>query len=312
MPSHTGPSKSFRKGITLIQAVKMFDTEEKVEAWFIARRWPNGVACPKCGSVNVAEVKSRKPQPFRCRDCRKHFSVKTDTLLHSSKIPLSKWAIAFYLFSTNLKGVSSMKLHRDLGISQSAAWYMGHRIRGMWDRSADKFAGPVEADETYVGGLEKNKHADKKLRSGRGSVGKAPVAGVKDRATNKVSAEPVDSTDRATLQEFVKSQTEDSAAVYTDEHGSYRGIARPHETVSHSIGEYVRQQVHTNGMESFWAMLKRGYTGTYHKMSVKHLHRYVREFEGRHNQRPMDTSDQMTAMAQGADGKRMTYDGLIN
>ena len=166
MPSHTGPGKAFRKGITLIQAVKMFDTEEKAEAWFIARRWPNGVACPKCGSVNVAEVKSRKPQPFRCRDCRKHFSVKTDTLLHSSKIPLSKWAIAFYLFSTNLKGVSSMKLHRDLGISQSAAWYMGHRIRGMWDKVADKFAGPTEADETYVGGLEKNKHAAKKLRSG--------------------------------------------------------------------------------------------------------------------------------------------------
>ncbi len=311
MPSHTGPGKAFHKGITLIQAVKMFDTEEKAEEWFITRRWPNGVACPKCGSVNVAEVKSRKPQPFRCRDCRKHFSVKTDTLLHSSKIPLSRWAIAFYLFSTNLNGVSSMKLHRDLGISQSAAWYMGHRIRGMWDRSADKFAGPVEADETYVGGLEKNKHADKKLKSGCGAVGKAPVAGIKDRATNKVSAEPVDSTDRATLQDFVKSQTEDTAPVYTDEHGSYRGIARPHETVSHSIGEYVRQQVHANGMESFWAMLKRGYTGTYHKMSTKHLHRYVREFEGRHNQRPMDTSDQMTAMAQGADGKRMTYDRLI-
>ena len=245
MPSHTGPGKAFRKGITLIQAVKMFDTEAKAEAWFIARRWPNGVACPKCGSVNVAEVKSRKPQPFRCRDCRKHFSVKTDTLLHSSKIPLSKWAIAFYLFSTNLKGVSSMKLHRDLGISQSAAWYMGHRIRGMWDRAADRFAGPVEADETYVGGLEKNKHEDKKLKSGRGAVGKTPIAGIKDRATNKVSAEPVEKTDRNTLQDFVKSQTEDTAAVYTDEHGSYRGIARPHETVRHSIGEYVRQQVHT-------------------------------------------------------------------
>ncbi len=312
MPSHTGPGKSFRKGITLIQAVKMFDTEEKAEAWFVARRWPNGVACPKCGSVNVAEVASRKPQPFRCRTCRKHFSVKTDTLLHSSNIPLSKWAIAFYLFSTNLKGVSSMKLHRDLGISQSAAWYMGHRIRGMWDEAADKFAGPTEADETYVGGLEKNKHESKKLRQGRGSVGKAPIAGIKDRATNQVSVAPVERTDRATLQEFVHSRTEPTATVYTDEAAAYVGMKRKHEAVRHSVGEYVRQQAHTNGMESFWAMLKRGYTGTYHKMSVKHLHRYTTEFEGRHNQRPMDTADQMTAMAQGADGKRMTYDGLIS
>ena len=131
MVKQSGPGKSYRKGITLMDAVKKFDTEEKAETWFIEQRWPVGVACPFCGSLNVATVASRKPQPFRCREkvCRKSFSVKTGTLLHSSNLPLSQWAIAFFLYATNLKGVSSMKLHRDLGIAQSSAWYMAHRIR---------------------------------------------------------------------------------------------------------------------------------------------------------------------------------------
>ena len=205
-----------------------------------------------------------------------------------------------------------MKLHRDLGVSQSAAWFMGHRIRGMWDEEADRFAGPAEADETYVGGLEKNKHASKKLRSGRGAVGKAPVLGVKDRDTNRVAVTPVERTDRATVQEFVHSQTEPTATVYTDESASYVGMKRKHEAVRHSVGEYVRQQAHTNGLESFWTVLKRDYTGAYHKMSVKHLHSYTTEFEGRHNRRPMGTTDQMTALVEGADGKRMTYDSLTS
>ena len=141
--TQTGPGKSYRKSMTLLEVTRRFDTVEKAEAWFIEQRWPNGVACPDCGSLNILAVKSRKPQPFRCRDCRKLFSVKSGTALHSSNIPLNKWAIAFYLYMTNLKGVSSMKLHRDLGITQRSAWHMAHRIRETLAATGGKFAGPV-------------------------------------------------------------------------------------------------------------------------------------------------------------------------
>ena len=307
-----GPGKAYRKGVTLMDVVRQFDTEEKAEAWFIEQRWPDGVRCPFCDSEAVSPRPNRKPQPFRCRSCRKDFSVKTGTVFHSSKIPLSKWAIGFYLYMTSLKGVSSMKLHRDLGITQKSAWHMAHRIREAM-RAADspKFAGPVEADETYMGGKEGNKHESKKLRAGRGAVGKTAVAGVIDRGSNQVDAAVVARTDGPTLTSFVHERTATTATVYTDEARAYSRLSRQHEAVAHGAGEYVRDMAHTNGMESFWAMLKRGYVGTYHKMSVKHLDRYVDEFEGRHNIRPMDTADQMATMAHRADGRRLTYADLI-
>ena len=311
MSNRKGPGKSHRKGLSLVQIVRKFDTEQKAEDWFIKQRWPHGVTCPFCQSQAVSPRPTRKPQPFRCRTCRKDFSVKTGTVLHSSNIPLSKWAIGFYLFMTNLKGVSSMKLHRDLGIGQKAAWYMAHRIQETLDVTSGRFAGPVEVDEPFIGGKETNKHENKKLKLGRGTAGKTAVAGVKDRETNQVRTEVVKGTDTATLKDFVLRHTKPSAVVYTDQAAAYRNLPRTHEFVNHGTKEYVRGVAHTNGIESPWALFKRGLDGIYHHVSVKHLQRYNVEFQGRHNWRPLDTVDQIARMAQGIGTKRLTYAALI-
>lgn len=239
------------------------------------------------------------------------FSVKTGTVMEGSNLKYRHWAVAIYLFSTNIKGISSMRLHRELGISQKAAWFMLQRLRKAYDLEIGPFAGPIEVDETYMGGKEKNKHASKKLNAGRGAVGKTAVVGAKDRETNQVSARVVEQTDSQTLQGFVAEHAEPDATVYTDDAKAYQGMPFEHESVKHSVGEYVREMAHTNGMESFWALLKRGYQGTYHKMSPKHLHRYVNEFSGRHNVRDNDTVDQMAGIVADMVGKRMTYDELI-
>ena len=308
-----GPGKSYRKGISLIDLFNMFPDEVAARKWFEDNRWPDGNrTCPRCAGADTNSVPGDKPMPYWCKSCRAYFSVKIGTIMESSRLPLRKWAIAFYLFATNLKGVSSMKLHRDLGITQKSAWYMSHRIREtLNEETTQKFVGPVEADETYIGGLEKNKHANKKLRKGRGAVGKTAVVGVKDRATNWVKTQVVEKTDASTLQGFVHRNTNVDTQVYTDEARAYEGLNRPHEAVKHSIGEYVREQAHTNGMESHWALFNRGLMEVYHHVSVKHLGRYAGEFEVRHNARPLDTGKQLTAMVKGMDGKRLRYRDLI-
>ena len=308
----SAPGKAFRKGISLVAVVQRFSDPAEAESWFISTRWPDGVVCPFCdSSAKVMERKNRRPQPWNCRACAKDFSVKTNTLMHGSKLPLSTWAIAYFLFSTHLKGVSSMKLHRDLNVTQKTAWHLAHRIRETLSNRPDSFSGPVEVDERYIGGKEANKHRDKKLNAGRGPVGKTAVVGIRDRTTGQVVSQAVESTDGPTLQGFVRSQTTKGAHVYTDEARAYDSLPRAHEVVRHSTREYVNGMAHTNGVESHWALLKRGIVGTYHKMSAKHLDRYAQEFAGRHNARPLDTIEQMGRTVTGSAGNRLQYEDLI-
>ncbi len=296
--------------------MRRFPDDAAAEAWFIQQRWPQGICCPYCGSVNVQTGCKHKTMPFRCREkaCAKKFSVRTNSVMEHSKIGYQDWLVAMFLVTTNLKSVSSMKLHRDLEITQKSAWFLAQRLRKALAEDGKLFRGPVEVDETYFGGKRKNMSNAKReelAATGRGAVGKTAVVGAKDRATNQVVAKVVPATDKQTLQGFVQDNADPDATVYTDDAAAYETLAFEHDTVKHSLQEYVKGDVHTNGIESLWSMLKRAHKGTFHKLSPKPLDRYLQEFAGRHNVRELDTIDQLGSLRKGMEGKRLTYKALI-
>ena len=310
---HHAPGKSDRVGMSILQLFQRFPDEQSARTWFENVFWSEGRHCGRCGSMQTKPVPNEKPMPYWCSDCRNYFSVKTGTPMQASNIPLQKWVIAMYMMATNLKGVSSMKIHRELGISQKSAWHMMHRIREIWNSDIEnKIKNSAEVDETYMGGKEGNKHESKKLHAGRGATGKTAVVGIKERKTKKVVASVIEKADKQTLQGFVATNVEAGSQVFTDDALAYKGmIDFEHHSVKHSVGEYVNGIAHTNGIESFWSMLKRGYQGIYHKMSKKHLERYVNEFVGRHNMRELNTIDQMATMVASMKWKTLPYKVLV-
>ena len=272
-------NKTKAKTISAFQFLKMFDTEEKCIEFLEELRWGKKVVCVYCEGDRIGTHR----KDYHCKDCRKEFNVKTNTALSSTRLPLKTWLYGAYLFMTAKKGISSLHLSKEIGTTQTTAWYLLQRLRKLTENDNNSFlSGIVEMDETYIGGKEINKHNNKKNNSGRGAIGKEIVIGATERQGNKVRAKHLQELDLLQVQKFTWDNVKNGCDVMTDEAGHYKKLNKwtlsTHSTVNHSKGKYVKGDTHTNSIESVWAVLKRGVHGTFHHISKKHLQRYLNEF----------------------------------
>lgn len=299
--------------IGTFQLFELFPDEQSARVYLEGRLWPNGTVCPTCKAGE--RITPRKAGYYRCNACQLDFTIRTGTIFERSHVPLHKWVYSMYLLVTARKGISSMQLAKEIGITQKSAWFVLGRLREACGGQFEKLRGMVEVDETFGGGKERNKHKHKKLNAGRGSVGKTAVLGMRERG-GRTFAKVVQSTDINTVQNEIHGAVEAGSQVFTDEYGAYSdlgGLFFDHETVNHSAGEFVRGIAHTNGIESVWAILKRGLHGVYHHASAKHLHRYVDEFTWRLNEGNVGrhTTLRLDSFVDAVAGKRLTYKRLI-
>jgi transposase-like protein len=302
-----------RSTISTFRLFELFPDQETARQYLERRLWPDGPKCTICKSGE--RITARKAGFYRCNACREDFTVRTGTIFERSHVPLHKWLYAMYLLVTARKGISSMQLAKEIGITQKSAWFVLHRLREACGPKLDKLRGIVEIDEAYVGGIEGNKHESKKLHAGRGSVGKTPVLGMRERGGRTVVA-PISDTSITTVQAEIHKRVEVGSAIHTDEAGTYfglNGLLFRHDTVNHSQGEFVRGSVTTNSIESVFAVLKRGLIGVYHHASPKHLGRYVDEFAFRLNEGNVKnhTLSRLDSFTSAVAGKRITYKELI-